>query len=190
MSIRGGKYEDWIYVEAGEKIRKSVTGTKKFVLKSGNLNKLKKLNKAMKARKRLALDKFKKLRQRMFRNMKPGFLKCKILRAEPVDSVTGEVVVEQQDFSIPSRIPLEWNRYYSSHSKRIGVCGRGWETLADARLEFNDNNTVVYYDGTCAPSYFYSIPDEKPVYEPVDGGMFKKENKHYTIRVKEDLIYF
>jgi hypothetical protein len=77
------------------------------VLKSGNLNKLKKLNKAMKARKRLALDKFKKLRHRMFRNMKPGFLKCKILRAEPVDSVTGEVVVEQQDFSIPSR--YLWN---------------------------------------------------------------------------------
>ncbi len=177
-------------LKLSKKFGKSVTGAKKFALKAGKMNKLKKLNKAMKARKRLALNKFKKLRQRMFRNMKPGFLKCKILRAEPVDSVTGEVVVEQQDFSIPSRIPIEWDRYYGSHSDRIGVCGRGWETPADARLEFSDNSTVVFYDGTCAPTYFYSIPEDKPVYEPVDGGMFQKEGKHYTVRIKEDLIYY
>jgi len=37
------------------------------------------------------------------RNMKL-VSQCKILRAEPVDSVTGEVVVDHQDFSIPGRI--------------------------------------------------------------------------------------
>lgn len=170
------------------KSKKMVTNAKKFSKKFKKLNK--NLKKAMKARKRLALKKFKKLRQRMFRNMKPGFLKCKVLRAEPVDSVSGEVVVEQQDFMITGRIPFEWNRYYGSQTRRIGVCGQGWETPADVRLEIIEDGTVVFYDGTGAPSYFDYLPNEKPVFEFVDGGMLKKEKDFYTIRVKEDLKYY
>ena len=37
---------------------------------------------------------FKKLRQKVFKNMDPGFLKCKILRAERVNQLTGQVHVE------------------------------------------------------------------------------------------------
>ncbi|MBQ1762226.1 MAG: type IV secretion protein Rhs, partial [Aquincola sp.] len=47
---------------------------------------------------------FKRLRQKLFKNMKPGFLKCTILRAEPVNILNGAVSVEQQDFHLPGRI--------------------------------------------------------------------------------------
>ena len=86
--------------------------------------------------------------------MKPGFLKCKVLRAEPVDITTGEVVVEQQDYSIPGRIPIEWNRHYGTHSDRTGVCGYGWETPADARLVFEEDSTVTFYDGEPGATIF------------------------------------
>ncbi|MGH6912201.1 MAG: PAAR domain-containing protein, partial [Geminicoccales bacterium] len=46
----------------------------------------------------------RKAAQRLGKNMKPGFIKCTLLRAEPVHVVTGEVVVDQQDFELPGRI--------------------------------------------------------------------------------------
>lgn len=182
-----GKYG--FILKLSGKFGKSVTGARKFIKKIDPADKLKSLNKAMKKGAKAGMDKFKSLRQRMFRNMKPGFLKCKILRAEPVDCVTGEVIVEDTDYSIQGRMPIVWNRYYSSHGERIGVCGRGWETPADARLEFVDDNTVIFHDGTGIPTYFYALLEEKPVYEPVDGGMLQKVKDHYTVRTKADLIY-
>lgn len=167
------------------KFGKSVTGAKKFMLKSG---KLKKISKAMKASKKLALNKFKKLRLGMVRTMKK--IKCKIFRADPVDCVTGEVVVEQQDFSVQGRIPIEWNRYYGTFSEHRGVCGLGWETLADIRLEILDDGKVIFYDGTNAPTYFDYLPNEKPVSELVDGSILQKEEECYTVSTKEDLVYY
>ncbi len=172
------------------KIGKSVTNAKSFSFKAGELKKLKDLKKMMKkANKKAAMEKSKNLRRNMFRDMKSGFVKCRILRGEPVDCVTGEVVVEDTDYSVPGRMPIVWDRYYGSHGEHIGVCGRGWETPADARLKFNHNSTVVFYDGSGVPTYFPSLPDGDPVYEPVDGGMLQKGNDGYTVRLKNDLIY-
>jgi hypothetical protein len=64
---------------------------------------------------------FKRIRQRLFRGLKPGFLKCAILRAEPVNILSGEVSVEQTDFTLPGRIPIQWNRTYSSNTKSRGI---------------------------------------------------------------------
>ncbi len=133
---------------------------------------------------------FKAAKKKAFRNMKPGFVKCKVLKAEPVDVVTGEVVVDQQDFSIPGRIPIEWNRHYGSQSERMGVCGYGWETPADARLEFDYDGTVIFHDGTGAPSYFDSLPTEGPVQEPVDGGTLHQIKNYYVVRLKDGLHYY
>ena len=68
-------------------------------------------------------------------HLKPGFLKCKVLDAEPVDSITGEVIVQQRDFTVEGRLPLAWNRHYASHDMRRGETGVGWQTPADIRLE-------------------------------------------------------
>ena len=136
-----------------------------------------------------AAARFRGLRQRLFRNMDPGFLKCRVLRAEPVDVVTGEVVVDQQDFSIPGRIPLEWNRHYGSRSDRVGICGHGWETPADARLEFDEDGAVTFRDGTAAATYFDREPDATPVMEPVDGGLLYRTEHGFAVRRKGGLIY-
>ncbi|RQR62562.1 type IV secretion protein Rhs [Burkholderia sp. Bp9125] len=67
-------------------------------------------------------------------HLKPGFLRCKVLHAEPVDAITGEVVVQQHDFTVAGRLPLVWNRYYASHDACRGAIGAGWRTLADIRV--------------------------------------------------------
>lgn len=130
-----------------------------------------------------------KLGQRLGRNMKPGFLKCTILRAEPVNTVTGEVVVDQHDFSLPGRIPLEWTRHYSSQSERPGACGHGWETPADARLEFEPDGSVVFYDGGPGASIFPALPTTEPVLALVDGARLSKSYDAYAVRTRAGLVY-
>lgn len=131
----------------------------------------------------------KKARQKVFKNVKPGFVKCKILKAEPVDITTGQVVVEQQDFFIPGRIPLEWIRHYGSQSERVGVCGCGWETPADVRLVMEKEGIVVFYDGTSSPTFFPSLPDGEPVMEEADGATLHRAQGRYEVRLKTGLTY-
>ncbi|WP_241239068.1 RHS repeat-associated core domain-containing protein [Burkholderia stagnalis] len=71
--------------------------------------------------------------------LKPGFLRCKVLKAEPVDVTTGEVVVQHNDFTVSGRLPLVWDRDYASNDYRMGAVGFGWQTPADIRLALMSN---------------------------------------------------
>ncbi|MGF7212418.1 RHS repeat-associated protein [Skermanella aerolata] len=135
---------------------------------------------------------FKKARQKVFKNMPPGFIKCKVLKAEPVNVVTGAVVVDQQDFDLPGRIPIAWPRHYTSDSLRTGSCGRGWETPADARLELQPDGSVVFMDGTGTGALFDALPasPDTPVREPVDGWTLHRLGEHLAVRRKGGLTYY
>ncbi|CAE6834941.1 hypothetical protein R75465_06442 [Paraburkholderia aspalathi] len=76
-------------------------------------------------------------------HLKSGFLRCTVLHAEPVDAITGEVVVQQHDFTVAGRLPLVWDRYYASHDTRRGAIGVGWQTPADIRLELMRHEGAV-----------------------------------------------
>ncbi|PCE32286.1 RHS repeat-associated core domain-containing protein [Burkholderia ubonensis] len=84
-------------------------------------------------------------------HLKPGFLRCNVLHAEPVDAITGEVVVQQHDFTVPGRLPLVWDRHYASRDTYAGAIGIGWRTPADTRLALiRDENGVgvaAYFPG-------------------------------------------
>nr|WP_263576181.1 RHS repeat-associated core domain-containing protein [Burkholderia contaminans] len=97
-------------------------------------------------------------------HLKPGFLKCKVLDAEPVDSITGEVIVQQHDFTIAGRFPLIWDRYYASHNMRHGAIGVGWQTLADIRLQL-----IHHENGVGISAHF---PDHTTAFDamPSTGG--------------------
>ena len=125
---------------------------------------------------------------------KPGFLRCVILRAEPVSILNGSVSVEQQDFILPGRIPIEWNRAYRSDSQHTGVCGRGWETLADTRMEISSEDGLVLVH---SPSFgllsFGQLPaavgEEAVELEFMDGSLLADHGDEYRITTKEDRIY-
>jgi len=145
--------------------------------------------------------KFKKAKKKAFKNMKPGFLKCKILKAEPVNSITGEVVVDQSDFDISGIIPLAWNRFYGSQSTYRGVCGNGWQTPADARLELDRDASVSFFDGGMGAAVFPFIPTDSTVellgdsdlphkaIEIVDGAELTLENGEFKLKFKGGLTY-
>lgn len=105
------------------------------------------------------MGKFKEYRQHLFRNMDEGFLKCKILRAEPVDIRDGSVSLEHQDFLLPGRLPLAWRRSYSSSNTDVeGVCGYGWLTPADIRLEVMADEGVALLTQPEGLTIFAALP--------------------------------
>lgn len=127
----------------------------------------------------------------VFRRMPPGFLKCQVLRAEPVDAVSGEVVVEQLDFELPSRIPIVWTRHYRSGSDYDGWLGPGWETPADARLCIEGDGSVTFWDGSGTGAQFRSLPSAaRPVKELINGGKLYRTQDHLAVRLKGGLTYF
>jgi RHS repeat-associated protein len=97
-------------------------------------------------------------KKKAFSWMKPGFLKCFILKAEPVNIISGEVVFGARDFALPGRIPLTWARTYGSRRTRAGLCGHGWETPADARLQFEPDGRVVFVNGDPGGAVFERLP--------------------------------
>ncbi|NUO76043.1 MAG: type IV secretion protein Rhs [Lysobacter sp.] len=135
---------------------------------------------------------FKKLRQKVFGNMKPGFLKCKVLRAEPVDIRTGSVSVTHEDFAVPGRLPLAWTREYGSNNDHIGACGHGWETPADIRLELDADGSVLFHGGD-GIAVFPQAPDapglEHAVREFVDGARLYAQGDEWLVRCKDGLRY-
>ncbi|AIA25190.1 RHS repeat-associated core domain-containing protein [Kosakonia sacchari] len=108
---------------------------------------------------RLFMRRFRKLRQKLFRNMDSGFLKCRVLRAEPVDIRDGSVSLEQQDFLLAGRLPLAWTRTYSSADIEVeGLCGFGWSTPADIRLDVLAEEGVAMLTKPEGMTLFAALP--------------------------------
>jgi hypothetical protein len=63
---------------------------------------------------------------------------------DPVNAVTGEVIVQANDFTQSGRVPVAWTRYYGSQKDANGACGHNWECPADARLVVDDDRNVIF----------------------------------------------
>ncbi|WP_082721912.1 RHS repeat-associated core domain-containing protein [Burkholderia sp. RF2-non_BP3] len=92
-------------------------------------------------------------------HLKPGFLRCNVLGADPVDMTTGDVVVQQRDFTVPGRLPLRWDRYYASRDRCAGAAGVGWQTPADIRLE------LMRHEGSIGAAAYF--PDHATAFDVI-----------------------
>jgi len=124
------------------------------------------------------------------KNVKNKHIECNQQGGDPVNIITGEVIIEHHDFTFPGRIPLDWNRYYSSQDEHMGVCGYGWQTPADSRLTLHKDGMIIFYDGGPGAAIFKSLPDEKPIMEIVDGAVLSEHNSKLKVCTKEGLIYY
>ena len=136
---------------------------------------------------------FARIRKKLFGEMKPGFLKCNILRAEPVNILTGHVWMEQLDFELPGRFPLRWARSYSSGRSRGGECGVGWESPADGRLEIERDGSVLMQFPEVGPLSFERLPrgvgEAASELELLDGARLTDRGDAYQVHTKGDRIY-
>ncbi|WP_423394457.1 RHS repeat-associated core domain-containing protein [Burkholderia sp. LMG 21824] len=128
-------------------------------------------------------------------HLKSGFLRCNVLRAEPVDAMMGDVVVQQRDFTVFGRLPLNWERQYSSQNQYHGAVGAGWQTPADIRLELmrhDDEVGVLAYFPDHATA-FDTMPDaagwSARVYDWQNGHVLYQRNDRLILRTRAGIEY-
>ncbi|MDV9042920.1 RHS repeat-associated core domain-containing protein [Stenotrophomonas sp. RAC2] len=142
---------------------------------------------------RKKMDAFANWRRGKWGHLPSGFLKCKVLRAEPVDIRDGSVVVSHQDFDIPGRLPFAWQRSYGSRrAGEPGQCGAGWQTPADIRLELLDDGSV-WLSGPDQVAFFPELPpadgDAGAILDFVDGARLLRRRGQWQVRFKSGLRY-
>ncbi len=142
---------------------------------------------------RKKMDAFAAWRRGKWGHLPSGTLKCKILRAEPVDIRDGSVSVSHEDFSIPGRLPLSWRRVYASrHAQRTGACGYGWQTPADIALALSADGSA-WLSGPDEVAFFPELPRrdgmDAATLDFVDGARLWRENGQWNVRFKGGLQY-
>src|SRR5262249_11740056 len=134
---------------------------------------------------------FWKAQQKFVSWMKRGYLQCVILKAEPVNVISGEVVFGAADFALPGRLSLTWARQYGSRHSRAGLCGPGWETPADARLQLEPDGRVVFCDGGPGGAVFARLPVRGlPERELVGGAELSRDDEGLAVRTPAGLTYY
>ncbi|MDR5837007.1 DUF6531 domain-containing protein [Caballeronia sp. LZ034LL] len=114
---------------------------------------------------------------------------------EPVNGITGEVVVQQHDFTVPGRLPLVWNRRYASHDTRLGAVGCGWQSPADIRIELFEHDDeiggIVYFPDTWV--CFDQMPADEGraarIIEGIGGHALYLDGAHLIVRSREGIEY-
>lgn len=142
---------------------------------------------------RKKMDAFAAWRRGKWGHLPSGTLKCRILRAEPVDIRDGSVSVSHEDFSIPGRLPLSWRRVYASrHAQRTGACGYGWQTPADIALALSADGSA-WLSGPDEVAFFPELPRrdgmDAATLDFVDGARLWRENGQWIVRFKGGLQY-
>lgn len=134
---------------------------------------------------------YTRIARRVLKNMPPGFLKCQVLRAEPVDIRDGSVSVTHEDFHIPGRLPLTWTRVYASRDHALpGHCGHGWQTPADVRLMVEADG-LLSLQGPEEFALFPALPqaEGQQVLDVVDGARLMRQGTALVVRFKSGLRY-
>jgi len=123
------------------------------------------------------------------KDVKKQDTKCKTDGGDPVDLASGQVWVSQNDFVLRGPIPLDWRRYYSSGSRRMGVCGFGWDTPGDTRIELSETGEARFYDGAQGACVFPSLPFVGRVREWTAGGSLTREVDRLVVTQPNGLRY-
>ncbi|WP_313142710.1 DUF6531 domain-containing protein, partial [Stenotrophomonas sp.] len=142
---------------------------------------------------RKKMDAFANWRRGKWGHLPSSFLKCKVLRAEPVDIRDGSVVVSHQDFDIPGRLSFAWQRSYGSRrAGEPGLCGAGWQTPADICLELLDDGSV-WLSGPDQAAFFPELPpadgEAGAILDFVDGARLLRRRGQWQVRFKSGLKY-
>jgi len=118
---------------------------------------------------------------------------------DPVNSVTGEVIMQQHDFTVRGRLPLCWNRYYESQDAYTsGIAGARWRTLADTGMELvqaqgeGQHGAALYFADSVALFDFLPQTEgwQHRVYDRKYGHAFYfKDQQHAVVRTSAGLEY-
>ncbi|NGY65997.1 type IV secretion protein Rhs [Lentzea sp. NEAU-D13] len=80
---------------------------------------------------------------------------------DPVDTVSGQMIMSSVDLELPGLLPLVVSRSYASDYRDGRLFGPGWSSTLDQRLELTDDGVRFYGDDAQVLSY--PRPQDEPV---------------------------
>jgi RHS repeat-associated protein len=101
---------------------------------------------------------------------------------DPVDAVTGKVVLYQVDAEFPGVLPLVMRRAHRSGYRAGRLFGRRWASTLDQRLEVSPRGVFAGDDEGVILSYPHPGPDREPAF-PVAGARWplRRDGDAYTV---------
>jgi RHS repeat-associated protein len=82
---------------------------------------------------------------------------------DPVDVVSGEVILRQADLALPAALPLVVQRVHVSSYRAGRSFGPNWASTLDQRLEFDSAGIVYISDDATVLTYANPLPGGEPV---------------------------
>ncbi|CAM7674934.1 Zn-binding Pro-Ala-Ala-Arg (PAAR) domain, involved in Type VI secretion [Phytobacter diazotrophicus] len=107
--------------------------------------------------------------------------------SHPVHAATGVKVLNdeaEQDFSLPGRFPLVWQRSYNSLTRREGLFGLGWATAFDGYLQREGDN-VTWFDDT-GRELSFTLPAINEALYSISEGLIIRRNEQGDVAIADD----
>jgi RHS repeat-associated protein len=107
--------------------------------------------------------------------------------SNPVHASTGVKVLNdenEQDFALPGRFPLVWQRSYNSLTTRTGLFGTGWATVFDSYLQL-DGETATWFDDT-GRELTFTLPASNSAFYSISEGLIIRRNEQGDVVIADD----
>jgi RHS repeat-associated protein len=119
--------------------------------------------------------------------IKPGSWLSKticFLTGHPVDVVTGRVLTDHVDFTLPGPIPFQFERHYYSASTYQGPLGHGWHHSYDQYIAIRGDSIILRAeDGRDIE--FDAIAEGESIYEPVERLDLARQSNRFFVRTAD-----
>ncbi len=105
----------------------------------------------------------------------------RFLKIDPIDMVTGEMVMQETDVRLPGTLPLVLSRTHASSYRAGRWFGRSWTSTLDQRLEVDGGG--VLFAGEDGVLLAFALPAEGAAVEPYEGPRLQlsREGEHYRL---------
>lgn len=91
----------------------------------------------------------------------------KTTSANPVDVATGQKVLYHEDFTLPGRIPIRWNRGYRSADQRAGSLGVAWKLPYASEVRASSAG-LIYVDADGRQLQFPALKPGEAHFHPIE----------------------
>jgi len=105
---------------------------------------------------------------------------------EPINMITGEELLQLQDFQIPGPVPLAWIRTYRTSRAAIdGELGFGWSSPLDEWLELREDG-FIWHDAEGRDVPLPKIDEGEHALNPVEGLRLWRTDAGFRLAVEDE----
>ncbi|AVB18210.1 MULTISPECIES: RHS repeat-associated core domain-containing protein [Pseudomonas syringae group] len=113
------------------------------------------------------------------------------LHGNPVDTTTGrKLLIDESDFSLPGRMPIEWTRFYASDLNVDSVLGKGWVLPWEQSLR-RKGSFLYLSDNQGRSVPFVTLDYNQRIYNAQEQLYLVRTNGgHYLVQTLDNVFYY